>query len=157
MFSETWLCFAPMGQRNLCLCKYKNVFLSLVVFSAEIKITLNTQQQEKGTAQTERSVLHKAVITATKFTKAHNLSLNIYIISLQLKSRGHGLFMKSIAVVRLWSYLLFEFLYLTGHEAVRLSDERNHINFILQGLHELYINWTKPTAGHRFYLHVTCI
>lgn len=51
----------------------------------------------------------------------------------------------------LWSYLLFELLYLTGSEAVGLRDERNHINFVLQGLHELYIDGTKPTGGHELY------
>ena len=50
-----------------------------------------------------------------------------------------------------WSDLLFEFLYLTGSETVRLSDERNDIHLVLQGLHELYINWTKPAGGHDLY------
>lgn len=46
------------------------------------------------------------------------------------------------------SYPLFEFLYLGGSEAVGLGDQRNHIDFILQGLHELYINRAKPAGAH---------
>lgn len=42
---------------------------------------------------------------------------------------------------------LFELFHLGGSETVGFGDERNHINFVLQGLHELHIHWTKPARG----------
>lgn len=80
-----------------------------------------------------------------------------YIISHTLGRVVRGPWIISVICVSLYigcfvSYPLFEFLYLSGSEAVGLSDQRNNINFILQGPHELYINWTQPTGGHELYL-----
>lgn len=52
---------------------------------------------------------------------------------------------------QVWSNLLFEFFYFTGSETVRLRDERNHINLVLQGLHELYIHRTEPAGGRELH------
>lgn len=62
-----------------------------------------------------------------------------------------GLFVPSVCRRTLFwscfaSHPLFQFLYLSGSEAVGLGDQRNYINFVLQDLHELYIHWAKPTG-----------
>lgn len=44
------------------------------------------------------------------------------------------------------SYPLFEFFYLQGSEAVGFGDDWNHIGFILEGLHELHVDRTKPAG-----------
>ena len=57
--------------------------------------------------------------------------------------------------IYVYSYPLFQLLYLRGSEAVGLSDERNDVHFVLQGLHELDIDWTKPRGGRE--LHWACM